>query len=221
MARNAHPEVTERRIVNAARELFLEKGYENTSIQDIVDRLGDLSKGAIYHHFKSKKAILDKLTDYDWEQADAEHAELLARTDLTGLEKLRELFKTTVSNKQHNQINQLSIPFLDDPQTLASNLQFWSHELPKHWMPFLENGIRDGSIPTEYPREASELLSLLANYWLLTHFYPATRNELHHRIECLATMLNAINVPVFDDELITMTTDFYMSYNSQAASKTA
>jgi len=55
MARNAHPEVTRNRILDAAQQLFITKGYEHTSIQNIVDELGDLSKGAIYHHFKSKK----------------------------------------------------------------------------------------------------------------------------------------------------------------------
>ena len=57
MARNPHPEVTERRILAAAKKLFAEKGYDKTSIQDIIDKLGDLSRGAIYHHFKSKEAI--------------------------------------------------------------------------------------------------------------------------------------------------------------------
>lgn len=58
MARNAHPEVTRTRILDAAQRLFMAQGYEHTSIQNIVDELGDLSKGAIYHHFKSKEAIL-------------------------------------------------------------------------------------------------------------------------------------------------------------------
>ena len=52
MARNAHPEVTRTRILDAAQRLFMAQGYEHTSIQNIVDELGDLSKGAIYHHFK-------------------------------------------------------------------------------------------------------------------------------------------------------------------------
>lgn len=44
-------------------EAVLEKGYENTTIQDIIDALGNLSKGAIYHHFKSKEDILEAVCD--------------------------------------------------------------------------------------------------------------------------------------------------------------
>ena len=52
MARNKHHEETVGRILDVASRLFLEKGYEHTSIQDIINNLGGLSKGAIYHHFK-------------------------------------------------------------------------------------------------------------------------------------------------------------------------
>ena len=41
MARNKYPEVTVERILDAAQKLFLEKGYDHTTIQDIVDELGD------------------------------------------------------------------------------------------------------------------------------------------------------------------------------------
>lgn len=61
MARNAHPEVTRQRILDAAKKLFAQKGYERTTIQDILDELEDLSKGAIYHHFKNKEAMLHAL----------------------------------------------------------------------------------------------------------------------------------------------------------------
>lgn len=47
MARNKHPEETVSLILDVAGRLFLEKGYEYTSIQDIIDNLGGLSKGAI------------------------------------------------------------------------------------------------------------------------------------------------------------------------------
>ena len=58
MARNKHPEETVNLILDVAFRLFMEKGYEHTSIQDIIDNLGGLSKGAIYHHFKSKEDIM-------------------------------------------------------------------------------------------------------------------------------------------------------------------
>ena len=58
MGRNKHPEQTQERIIDASIKLFIEKGYEQTTIQDILDAL-KLSKGGLYHHFKSKEEILE------------------------------------------------------------------------------------------------------------------------------------------------------------------
>ena len=52
MARNKCPEETVQLILDTAARLFMEKGYDGTSLQDILEET-HLSKGAIYHHFNS------------------------------------------------------------------------------------------------------------------------------------------------------------------------
>ena len=66
MARNKHPEETVEKILAVSAKLFMEKGYEHTTLQDIIDNLGGLTKGAIYHHFKGKEEILLAIADR-WE----------------------------------------------------------------------------------------------------------------------------------------------------------
>ncbi|MCD7918264.1 MAG: TetR/AcrR family transcriptional regulator [Clostridiales bacterium] len=92
MARNKYPEETVEKILTAARRLFLEKGYEHTTIQDIVDQLDGLTKGAIYHHFKSKEEILTALKDDMYSEADVFH-DMEQQTGLNGLEKLRYVLR--------------------------------------------------------------------------------------------------------------------------------
>ena len=89
MARNKYPEVTVERILDAAQRLFLEKGYDNTTIQDIVDELGGLTKGAVYHHFKSKEEILDAVGDRMFFQNNPFEA-VRKRADLNGLQSCRK-----------------------------------------------------------------------------------------------------------------------------------
>ena len=91
MARNKHPEETVHLILDTACRLFLKKGYEHTSIQDIIDNLGGLSKGAIYHHFKSKEDILAAVTDQMTSESNQMLAAIRDRSDLNGREKLRTL----------------------------------------------------------------------------------------------------------------------------------
>lgn len=45
MARNKYPEITVEKILEVSQRLFLTKGYDNTTIQDIVDELGGLTRG--------------------------------------------------------------------------------------------------------------------------------------------------------------------------------
>ncbi|OPA78339.1 TetR family transcriptional regulator [Paenibacillus selenitireducens] len=63
-------EKTKKRVADAARALFVQKGYKATSIEDIVAATGS-SKGNIYYHFKSKEGLFLHLLDewdYEWEQ---------------------------------------------------------------------------------------------------------------------------------------------------------
>lgn len=52
---------TRSRIVTASWELFYEKGYDNTTVDDIVERSGT-SKGSFYHYFAGKDALLSSLS---------------------------------------------------------------------------------------------------------------------------------------------------------------
>lgn len=172
MARNAHPEVTRQRILDAAKKLFAQKGYERTTIQDILDELEDLSKGAIYHHFKNKEAMLHALIDSDNErllpQANQEDG------SRNGLQKLRNSLMTQITDTEHMTLMRDAFPLLNDPKILAENLRIWRTDSTKIAYDFIQEGLRDGSITTEYPQEAAELFSLLFNYWLAPNFYPIT-----------------------------------------------
>ena len=77
-----------------------------------------------------------------------------------------------------------------------------STELPKTFRAIVDLGVQDGSIPTAYPEEAAQLLALLCNYWLMPCFYPASHDDMERRIRSLDAMLDAIDVPLFDEALI-------------------
>jgi AcrR family transcriptional regulator len=55
-------EAKKQRFLDAAQVLFLSKGFESTSVNDILQYVG-ASKGAFYHYFASKQALLDEFTD--------------------------------------------------------------------------------------------------------------------------------------------------------------
>ncbi len=77
----------------AALELFCKKGYENTTINDIIDELS-VSKGAFYHYFDSKEDVIVALAKYFSERAAKIISEIFKRTDLSAVEKMNKGFES-------------------------------------------------------------------------------------------------------------------------------
>ena len=191
MARNKYPEETVNLILNVSARLFMEKGYEHTSIQDIIDNLGGLSKGAIYHHFKSKEEILDAVTDRIMEESNRKLAGTLERRDLNGIEKLRTLFKSSLCRSVQDEIFKVAPSFYNNPRLLASLLY-----------PIIEEGIVDGSIAAEHPKQLAELISLVANVWINPMIFDNTEEETYHKFLVFDQMLKGMGLDIIDEEMV-------------------
>src|SRR5580700_74727 len=61
-------EETRREIVEKAAPLFNQKGFEGTSLSDLM-RVTGLQKGGIYRHFSSKEELAGEAFDYAWKKA--------------------------------------------------------------------------------------------------------------------------------------------------------
>ena len=59
VARNKYPEEAVEKILDVAERPFMERGNEHTTMADIVESLGGLTKVAVYHHFKKKDKIFE------------------------------------------------------------------------------------------------------------------------------------------------------------------
>ncbi len=208
MARNKYPEVTVERILDVSQRLFLEKGYENTTIQDIVDELGGLTKGAVYHHFKSKEEIMDAVGDRMFFSNNPFEA-VRGRTDLNGLQKLREAVRLNQSDQERVQLTAQSIPIAKSPRLLQEMIVSNRKVLTPYFLELIEEGNRDGSMHTDYPREIAELLPLLTSLWLLPSVYPASREQMKRKFLFLGEMLEKMGVPLMDDSIRALVDDFF------------
>lgn len=216
MARNKYPEETVNRILDAAGRLFMEKGYEHTSIQDIIDNLGGLSKGAIYHHFKSKEEILDAVTDRIMEESNQKLAGIPKRKDLNGIEKLRTLFKSSLCRPAQDEIFRLVPCFYNNPRLLAS-LLYETIELtaPEYIQPIIEEGIADGSIVAEHPKQLAELISLVANVWINPMIFDSSEEETYHKFLVFDQMLKGMGLDVVDEEMIARMRELTVIYQER------
>lgn len=203
MARNKHPEETINFILDTAFRLFMEKGYEHTSIQDIIDHLGGLSKGAIYHHFKSKEDILIAVTDRTTAASNQMLAAIRDREDLTGSEKLKTIFRESICRPAQDEIFTLAPGFHNNPRLLFSLLQDTiKNAAPNYILPIIRQGIADGSIETEYPEQLAELILLAANVWLNPMIFDSTVEESCRKFMVFRQMLQGFGLDIMDQEML-------------------
>lgn len=96
MARNKYPEVTRKRIIESAVKLFTVNGWDNVTIQEIVDDVGDITRGAFYHHFKTRADVIDAITK-EMLTANNYFNDISDLKNLNALERLRQGISYSIS----------------------------------------------------------------------------------------------------------------------------
>lgn len=188
------PEERRREIIAAAQELFRQKNYDNTTIQDVMEKLG-VAKGTIYHYFKSKEELLIAVIDQSVEDYIAGMQNVLDEAEGTGLDKLRTLI--TASDVSDDQEGILEV--LHRPGNIGIHTRQMANTISK-LAPLYEDVIRqgceEGVFQTDHPLECAEFL--LAGIQFLTDmgFYPWSQEELARRGMAFPALIEAqLNAP--------------------------
>ena len=206
MARNKYPEVTENRILDTAAKLFWEKGYEQTTIQDIVTELGDLSKGAIYHHFKSKEEIVDAVCSRISMEINP-FDQIQKMPGLTGFEKIRQLFLLSLSNPKQHEMFHLFPSLLKNPKFLAQTVQECGSLAPL-LEKMIEEGNADGSLSINHAKQTAETVLLLVNVWINPAVFPVSRDEFIQKLHFLKDFLDSVGLCIIDEAVWNAAMDF-------------
>ena len=197
MARNRNSHETRKKILEVSKDLFLKKGFDNTSIQDVINGLGGLTKGVIYHHFESKQEILQsiikennqEILNYNW------------RGD-TALEKIQNSLMDAFSNlEQQRLVYSVSI-MLRSPRLLGEQyLSLFSDFLPEIRKRVYE-GVKDESIKTEYPEELADLIVLTLDVWIGFQISVFSVEELKRKMNFIKLTFEGLGVELISDEMM-------------------
>lgn len=207
MARNKHPEETVEKILRVSLKLFQEKGYEATTIQDIVDALG-MSKGAIYHHFKSKADIMDLLSERYYQNLSW-FPDPKGIPGENGLEKLRYVFRYFLSDPSKEEIDGMMLPLLRDPKMVSLSLDSVFREAAPYMDRLVQEAIADGSASPQFPQVLPEAFMLLTNLWMWMELYRRDREGFLQRLLFSKAMLEHFGLPILTSELVEVSMDYY------------
>src|SRR5579862_7410816 len=90
-------EQTRRKIVEAAAPIFNKRGYQGSSLSDLMEATG-LKKGGIYRHFSSKEELAAEAFDYTWEAA-LQTRMLHVDEKSTGVERLKQSIASFIDHR--------------------------------------------------------------------------------------------------------------------------
>lgn len=203
MPKKRDSQATIQQILDVSQRLFSEKGYEKTSIQDILHDLNGLSKGAIYHHFASKEEILEAVITRMSEQSVQFLNKIRADSTMNGAQKLKAIFCGSIAQPIQDDLFQAAPRLYDDPFMLARMRDDSIHHVaPAYIAPLIREGVEDGSIVTGYPDELAELLLLAGNIWLNPLAIQADANKITRKAKLLQKMLRQCALDLIEDEAI-------------------
>jgi AcrR family transcriptional regulator len=169
---------TSDRILDAALELFVQEGFEETPMDAVAERAG-VAKGTLYYHYKSKEGIVDALVERYASEMKAKIEPLLADSTLDFANKYESLAKT-LSAYNHATLSRLhKIRRVDIHQkTALAAIQ----TITPLCVRLIEDGARAGACKAEGVREFVEI-HVAASQFLLDPEYG--RERLAARAEAL------------------------------------
>jgi len=157
-------EAIERRneILDAAEELFVTKGYDKTSTNDILDRVG-IARGTLYYHFKSKEDILNAMIERINDSLIAKAKMIAADTSVPVIDRL---VMTIASLNVETDIGHEIIGEVHKPQNALMHQKMQENltsGIVSVLLELAEEGVRQGLFNIKYPAETIEMLVLYSS----------------------------------------------------------
>ena len=155
------PEIRRAEIMDASMLLFMEKGYTNTTTQDIVDKV-NISRGLLYYHFKNKEDILYCLVERYSEKLLRDIHVIVYDEDKTAIEKVRAFIDATIISTDNVSAEGTELQKTVDLEENRYMLDKLSHKLIEKLTIYFERiinqGISEKVFSVKYPSETAEFL---------------------------------------------------------------
>ena len=148
-------------ILDAAEELFVSKGFDQTSTNDILEKVG-IARGTLYYHFKSKEEILDAMIQRMMDQCMARARKAASDKSKSIPERLPQIIRAL---NMEDRLGEEMLQQMHKPQNALMH-QKMQQQMINGIVPLIaelvEDGIKAGMFQTDYPKETVEMLFVYA-----------------------------------------------------------
>jgi AcrR family transcriptional regulator len=148
-------------ILDVAQRYITTKGYEQMTTQDLLEQL-QISRGALYHYFDSKQALLMALVERIAEQAEQLVVPIVSDRALPAQDKLLRFFAVLDQYKRDNLevvFAFLRVWYADENALFRQKLYLARIKRLAPWLAqIIQEGVADGAFTTPYPENAARMI---------------------------------------------------------------
>lgn len=149
-------------ILDAADELFARKGFDGTSTNDILDKVG-IARGTLYYHFKSKEDVMDALIERYNARLLSAAQDIAADKSIPVVERMtRVVMALNLSGGS----SQVIMAHIHKPQNALMHQKIQKaivNGVPPILTGIIQEGIAQGVFDTPYPYECMEMVVIYAS----------------------------------------------------------
>lgn len=176
-------------IYDALEELMLTVPFGEISVESIAKKAG-VGKGSVYYYFDSKDEILDNVIERSYRKAIREYFDNV-QSENTALGRIKQLFRSVIKKDFGSSRQNLIVTLhLHDDLILHNKLKAIAvQELSPILTVLLEQGIEEGSIKMEYPRESAEIIVTVLTVFLDNTMTSQERTSVKKKLKIFASVL--------------------------------
>jgi len=143
--------------------------------------------------------VIDRMTS----ESNRLLAKIREQSDLNGREKLKMSFRKSLDRPVQDEIFAAAPNFRNNPKLFWSLLHDTIKEaVPNYIQPIIEQGVRDGTIQTDYPKQFAELIILVANVWMNPMIFEDTMEESFGKAMVFQQMMKGLGLEIIDEKII-------------------
>ena len=157
MKNTERTEIRKNEILDQAEKLFLEKGYEQTTINDILQVSG-AAKGSLYYHYKSKADVLDGIIKRRGDENIARARQIATTPGVDARTKLLQVIFSQQPQDEHKREITKELERSGDGQMFLKSLTDIQKRLAPVLSEIVEEGIAQKVFTVTYPLQSVEIL---------------------------------------------------------------
>lgn len=176
-------------IYDALEELMCTVPFKEISVESIAQK-ANVGKGSVYYYFNSKDEILDNVIERSYRRAIREYLDNIS-SEKTALGRIKQLFRSVMKKDFGDSRRNLIVTLhLHDDLVLHNKLKGIAvQELSPILTLLLEQGIEEGSIKMEYPKEGAEIIVTVLTVFLDNTSVIQDKSSIKKKLKIFANVL--------------------------------